>query len=680
MFEETNSQLRLFIQESQNRVKLCLDDLETLEQDDPSKRTVAYERLLRTTRGIGGSARFHALPQLVRLCQALESFLGRFRGHLAHARPEFVSIVALVLKKIALLLEDPTRQQLPSIDQEVLAIQSMLAAHADPPEFNLAEYPQALATAITQGLDFYSLHLPLGGNPEANRNQFEQIKAAVEVVATLVATKPDLGAQFAWRDDIPGGMVRLLMSTVLPGEILHGLIQLPQERIVRLEVPDELRSAVSSELERLAKEAEVKRAQEWTRESEVEDLDHTEEWNDRIGGEEPVHADPLADAQLGVPEAQARQAHFEEMHRQEVALQEARRRQQAANDEVERKRQELTRRQTEERQRQEAEQSAVQDRRSGQRRWILGGLVVAGLVAVVAHQVDVAWWQGPLVPFLSSEPISRNSIDKGAPHVTESLPVQSSPTSDKPAAKASQALSSVAAPVALTTTVPPMQPAETPQESKAPAIPANTRDAADPQSPEKNKGDVPPLSPPMKEQNIQADVMVKSTESTNKASIPSDSVKLAKNNTSTSSSWQTEFARYDTKMLRVTKESYEKFKPAKNTKHGSLRVWRNRDGNMVFSIADMMGHSAIRPNETFTLTPDSMTELRLVLQVDRGHAYMFELDRNGEVIIPKTFWNPFSQATQKAVSISRVIQQGSDGVKLRDLTALSMSYIRRTAP
>ncbi|NGZ07076.1 MAG: hypothetical protein G8237_12050 [Magnetococcales bacterium] len=679
MLEENNSQLRLFVQESQNRVKLCLDDLDTLEQNDPQGRAVAYERLLRTTRGIGGSARFHALPQMVRLCQALESFLGRFRGHLSHARPEFVSIVSLALKKLALLLEDPTRLQLPSIDQEVLAIQSMLAAHSDPPEFNLADHPQALATAITQGLDFYSLHIPLGGNPEANRNQFEQIKAAVEVVATLIATKPDLGAQFAWRDDIPGGMVRLLLSTVLPGEILHGLIQLPQERIVRLEIPEELRKAASAEIERLAKEAETRKARESTPEL-VGDIDVTEDRSDLIESDVSVPADPLADAQLGATEVQARQAHFEEMHRQEAALQEARKRQQATNDEIERKRQELTQRQTEERQRQEAEQIAMQNRKSSQRRWMFGGLVAAGLVAVVAQLVDVSSLPDPLVQLLSSEQLSKKSVDKIAPPATEALPAQPPPTFDKPAAKASQELPSVAAPVAMTTTVPSLPPAAAPQESKAPATPADTRDVAEPHPPEKNKGDAPPLSHPAKEQNIQADVVMNSTAPANKSSIPSVPVKSAKSTASTSSSWQTEFARFDTKMLRVTKESYEKFKPAKNTTHGSLRVWRNRDGNMVFSIADMMGHSAIRPHETFTLTPDSMAELRLVLQVERGHAYMFELDRNGEVIIPQAFWNPFSQSTQKAVSISRVIQQGSDGVKLRDLTSLSMSYIRRTAP
>ncbi|MEO5345526.1 MAG: Hpt domain-containing protein [Magnetococcus sp. YQC-9] len=704
MLEENNSQLRLFVQESRNRARLCLDDLGTLTQAAPEERSMAFDRLLRTIRGIGGSARFHAMPQLVRLCQAMESFLGRFRTHLLQARPEFVSVVVLTFKKLAQLLEDPLRDPPLSIDQELLAISAMIAAHADPPEFNLADYPEALVTAVTQGLDFYSLHIPLTGDPEANRQQFLQIKTAVEVVATLVASKPDLGKKFAWRNDLPGGMVRLLLSTVLPGEILHGLIQLPQERIVRLEIPEELAHAVTTEIERLESEAQARAQADAQIEAdplaeaqlgEVEDQTRMSE----LG--EPTPADSLEETQLGEAEAKARQAHLEELRRQEAIREEQRR--QAANDEAERirtrqelerqerVRQELTERQSEAQQRQKAEQSAAQSRK---KRWLFGGMAAAALLLVAAQQADLVSLPDPFAQLWSPSTPSKESVGKAASPVKETpatkpSPVAATPPTPEPATPAPREPATVAMtppqsppqliPPAPAATPPSPPPASAQPETLVAANPPVLTAAAmepPPAPPESRKSETSRFSTRMKEQNNLPDVDVRAAERASRSTASPAVVQMEK--PAEPDSWQAEFARYHSPMVRLTQESYETFKPAKNTKHGTLRVKRTADGNMLFSIADMMGHTAMRPKESFKLTAESMTELRLVLQVEKGRAYLFELDRNGEVEIPKAFWTPFSRASKKAVSVSRVVKQGPEGVHMKDLTALTMSYILRT--
>ncbi|MBF0416694.1 MAG: hypothetical protein HQL86_00385 [Magnetococcales bacterium] len=693
MLDENNSQLKLFVEESRNRVQLCLDDFDTLAQSGPEIRAAAFERLLRTTRGIGGSARFHALTQVVRLCQSLESFLGRFRAHLLNARPEFISVVVLAMKKLSQLLDNPLLTPPLSIDPEILAIQSMLAAHADPPEFNLADYPQALAMAVRQGLDFYSIHMPLGGAPEANRQQFLQIKTAVEAVATLVAAKPDLGSRFEWRDDLPGGMVRLLLSTVLPGEILHGLIQLPQEQIVRLEIPEALSQAVNAEIERQAR-AEAEERTRLAAPVEEDALAETQlgEVEEQVRLSEAganSHTDPLEDTQLGEAEARARQAHIEEMRRQE-ALQEEQRRK-AAYDAAERERLEQARRQDEERQRQEAAaQAEARNRQAAQRaqrrRWIYGGLAAAGVLVVVAHQTGIVSLPGEENRLSSTIQISKELRSQSAPNTNESAtvkpaPVIAPPPASKPAVVSAAGQSSAAPPPVVKPpepTLPKEPPAAAPPVVKPPepALLKETPAVPPSASTESRQGEPTPFSPLMKEQNNLPDVDVKAEEQASRSAAPPLPVKPELPAEPTS--WQSAFARHDTPMVRLTKESYESFKPAKNTKHGSMRVRRTPDGDLLFSIADMMGHTAMRQKERFQLTPESMTELRLVFQVERGHAYMFALDRDGETVIPKEFWSEFSKVSKKAVSVSRVMKESPEGVHLKDLTALTMSYILRT--
>lgn len=692
MLAENNSQLRLFVQESLNRVKLCLDDLGTLAQETPEKRIFAFDRLLRTIRGIGGSARFHALTQIVHLCQSLESFLGRFRTQLLNARPEFASVVVLTLRKLGQLLEDPGHTPPYSIDQEIRAIQSMLAAHADPPEFDLADYPQAVAKAISQGVAFYSLHIPLEGDPTANRHQFEQIKSAVEVVATLIASKPELTGEFEWRDDLPGGMIRLLLSTVLPGEILHGLILLPQERIVRLEIPEALSQAVIAEVERHAKEAEKTRLQSEAQDEErllaESQPDAVEDATRLIDLDEYAHSDLLEEAQLGESELKVRQQHLEEMQRQETLM--AQQRQQASNDEAEQKRERLeqqARYQAEKQRSQDAaaaELAAESHRKMRRRRWIFGGATAAGLLVAAAQLVGVLSLPGQMTMLSSMAPTTlgekseakATSVPSREPPSTQkSLTTMPLPQEIKPAEPASPKPASINAPSGSALTTPSTVPPATSAAIAAPSDATPAAAASPSTSDGSRKSDT--SRPLMSEQNnpIQ-NKEAKTTEESNRSPSVSDSAQSDKGEDP--QLWTTRYSRYDSPTVRLTREAYVRFKPAKNTVHGSLRVQRNPDGNLVFSIADMMGHTAIRPNETFKITPDSMSELRLILQVERGHAYVFEMDRDGKVVIPHDFWIPFSKVSKKAVSVSRVVKQGPDGLHLRDLTVLTMSSILRT--
>ncbi|MBF0308083.1 MAG: hypothetical protein HQL56_00955 [Magnetococcales bacterium] len=135
------------------------------------------------------------------------------------------------------------------------------------------------------------------------------------------------------------------------------------------------------------------------------------------------------------------------------------------------------------------------------------------------------------------------------------------------------------------------------------------------------------------------------------------------------------FANRFSAMNRLLDSAYRTLTPPKNQPKGHLSFQRDPDGNVLFSMASLMHHTASRPGDAFTITPESISELRLIFQIDPNQAYMFEFDAEGRLTVPKAFWEPFARISRKAVTVSRVVGKGADGRHVRDLLAISIPSI-----
>ncbi|MBF0155718.1 MAG: hypothetical protein HQL57_00845 [Magnetococcales bacterium] len=139
------------------------------------------------------------------------------------------------------------------------------------------------------------------------------------------------------------------------------------------------------------------------------------------------------------------------------------------------------------------------------------------------------------------------------------------------------------------------------------------------------------------------------------------------------------FAQWLRPMNRLQSLPYLQLTPAKGSPAGRLLYSPGANGDLRFSVARLMGHTASRPGDTFVLSPETMKELRVVFQVDPGEAYMFPVEANGDATIPRTFWDRFSVLSRKAVTLSRVVADDERGLHLRDLVAVSVKSVRMRA-
>ncbi|MBF0273077.1 MAG: hypothetical protein HQL98_13590 [Magnetococcales bacterium] len=670
MLDTDLSQVKLLVQEAQKRLDAILPQVPSLMDGDPTTGANVLDSLLRTIRGIGGSAIFHDLTHIVSLSQSMESLITRMREAMIFVQPESVQVLLSGLKKLQQLLNDVTACEAISIDSETVAIQAILAVYSDPPHFDLRHYPQAVSQAVLQGLHFFSIHIPLSGTPEVNRKKFNEVKEAVQVVGTLVASLPDLGHRIDWRDGIRVGVVRLLVSTVLQQDLLLGLSQLPSERIVLLPIPEEMKKIELVDLSPAPEE-----------DPESDDLPEPEVYEE--------------EEQLGDIEDRIRQAHLDEIKRQRLALED---------------------------QEQEKQRQAVllenerQLQRKRQHLRTLGGIAAGGLLVaasvwvVLGRPVDPT----PPAPVAQTQVTTVAKVSDPAPKppvlVTESKsasPAPAAPVTLQPAPPAAvRPPTEDSKPVTTApTTVPAPQSttAATPESKPAPALPAETQAAATPtnkpetpspatatpgketpaanQAMSKPETPSPATAPSGKETPTAKGTVVADADSkvpANKETKPATAEQTDKDPNSTAP-FQVRFAKYHLPINRLLQEPYLKITPAKGTVRGGLTYERNKDGDVLFSIAQMMGHTAFRPEDQFTITPDSISAIRIVFQVDRGIAYLFEFGQDGTVVVPAAFWDPFSKSTKKGVSISKVVKKTPDGIHhLRDISAVSVGYIAKT--
>ncbi|MBF0191925.1 MAG: hypothetical protein HQL99_12425 [Magnetococcales bacterium] len=666
MLDNDLIQLKLLVQESKKRLSTSLPEVQSLALADKEACSSILDYLLRTIRGIGGSAIFHDLTPVVLLSQSMETLINRMRERSVFVQPESIQVLVTSLKKLQHLLEDVTQYETISIDSELVAIQAILAVYSDPPQFDLRHHPQAVSQAVVQGLNFFSVNIPLDGDPAANRKKFHEVKDAIQVVGTLVATIPDLGQRFEWHDGIRVGLVRVLVSTVLQQDLLLGLTQLPADRIVLLPIPEEMKKIELVELSDPAEEEPETDA--------------------------PTEPDDYEEGQLGDVEDRIRQSHLDEMKKQR----------QEQEQKVAREAQER-----EEKQRQtQIQHLEIQRKRRRFQTMVgmsAGGVLVAAAVWLVLGRstqptppasatrpqvttVAKVSDPGPRPPVQAAE--SKSAIPAPVnPPVTTPVNVPSAapepvrpPTEAHPSTTTAPAITPTVTPTIISATAPTPQPAAAPQtgsgsQSSAPeAKPTSSTVAPRPETGTAPVASPLPESSPAKETVASAADSKAPSSQKSKPATEEQADRKADND----APFQVRFAKHHTTINRLLQTPYLKIKPAKGTVQGGLTYARNKEGDVLFSIAPMMGHTASRPEEQFTIGPDSISEIRIVFQIERGAAYLFEFDRDGTVVVPAAFWDPFSKSSKKGVSISRVIKQAPEGVHLRDISAVSIAYIART--
>ncbi len=100
------------------------------------------------------------------------------------------------------------------------------------------------------------------------------------------------------------------------------------------------------------------------------------------------------------------------------------------------------------------------------------------------------------------------------------------------------------------------------------------------------------------------------------------------------------------------------------------------NGDVRITIKTMLGQTVASDDEQFSITPESLKEIRLVFQIVPKEAYLFAFGDNGEIVIPKAFWQPFSQKSKKWVGVSRVFKISPSGrFHIRDIASKHVADI-----
>ncbi|MBF0308782.1 MAG: Hpt domain-containing protein, partial [Magnetococcales bacterium] len=237
MSEADESNLELFVEESRKRLGAIHADLRGPNTIDPETDPVPLDRMLRTVRGIRGSATFLDLSQIFLLSQLLEVLLSRLQDQTLSLGEESLSCLSAGLQKLDELLADVSLPR--NIDPEVETIQALLDTPPPGRHFDLSRYPRAMAEAAHQGLFLYAIDIRLRGDPSAKKQQFDVVKDSLLVIGNLIDSLPDLPDNFELGNSFQGKQVLLLVSTVLQKDLLIGLTQLPDEQIKQLSIPAE---------------------------------------------------------------------------------------------------------------------------------------------------------------------------------------------------------------------------------------------------------------------------------------------------------------------------------------------------------------------------------------------------------------------------------------------------------
>ncbi|MBF0179720.1 MAG: hypothetical protein HQM03_06810 [Magnetococcales bacterium] len=644
MTEPANMSLEMFVHESEKRLTAAMDGMRRLDQG-------WLEEMLRTARGIRGAAEYTNLPYIVRMSGALETLL--FRLESLSITPDKVCLEVLQsgMTRLQGMLGDPSLGAHTPIEEELTAIEVTVTRITPPAPVldDLRRYPQAVAKALNQGLNFFLIDLPLSGDATAKRTKLAALLDNLQVIGEMIDSDPPLEANWSVDGRFTGNRARLLLATVLQKDLLLGLTSLSEERIQEIPIPQDLQTAAPLEEEhndlldaaRLG-EAEERMRQEHFERMEQERLAREAEAREAEAREAEAREAEAREAEAREAEARvkaAREAEAREAAAKERATREAEAREKAAKEALEKTAREA-----------EARASAAREKklRSAEQKrrlmMIVSGTLAAGIAVALYFQMEPN--KAPPLP----------TIDKRPEKIANSTP---------------------APPVAPPKTVlaPPLSAPEVsiPPEPKPEPPPVVASPAPEP----KPEPEIAKQPEPVPAVQATTTAMPIASEAGNQPNpVTPQPVRILTENAPGMNSPLAPFANLLKPMNRLKATPYERIMPPKGRiTHGEMLFYRIPDGHVVFSILSLMDHTAVRPDDSFTITAKSLAELRLVFQVDPNEAYLFEFNIHGRVLVPTAFWDPFSQISLKAVSMSRVVKIEQGVYHLRDLAAYKVNNL-----
>ncbi|MBF0295708.1 MAG: hypothetical protein HQL96_11015 [Magnetococcales bacterium] len=623
MTEPPNMPLEMFVHESGKRLTVALDGTRRL---DAGWR----EETLQTMRGIRGTAELSNLPHISQLSAAMETLLFRMQSMSVTPDEACLEVLNSGLTGLQEMFDDPALGALMPIDGTLSAIAATVERITPPAPIldNLHRYPQAVARAVSQGLNFFLIDLPLSGDAAARRATLSALLNNLLVIGELIDADPPLEADQTVGRHFTADRARLLLATVLQKELLLGLTTLSEERIRDVPIPEDLKTAVLEEAQNdLLEAARLGEAEERMRQEHFERMEQ-----ERLAREAEAR-------EMAAQEAEARERAAQEAEAREKAAREEEAREKAARDAREKAAQDAREKAAQDAREKAAREAEAKERAAREeksraadkkrhRMMILSGTLAAG-IAVALYVLTEP--KNP--PPLSSVGNKQQTTASAAPTPPTPLP-QVAPVTPPPA------------PVASEPKPPEPKPESPPMASPAP-------------QPEPPPVVAPPAPEPIPEIGNQP-----------------EPVRVVVENAPVTSSPLAPFADLLKPMKRLKGTPYERIVPPKGrTTRGDMLFYRTPDGHIIFSIVTLLDHTAIRADDSFTISAHNLAELRLVFQVNPNEAYLFEFNTVGRVVVPTAFWDPFARISQKAVSISRVMKTEQGVFHLRDLAAYKINNI-----
>ncbi|MBF0158063.1 MAG: hypothetical protein HQL58_00915 [Magnetococcales bacterium] len=628
-----DTQLKLFMDEAVKRLAISQTDLRSLDDHLGAVDPAVLQRLIRTFRGVRGSAELLGLSAVVQLSQLMETLLYQVDQQSITVDREVTAHLVSGLETLHLLLIDLDLSGSPDVQQQIELLQDLLdrrmrresSAVVEPefepelesePEqflasdpwqqpvmapvgaapFELERYPDAVAAALYHGLSFFAVQI--------DRQQFRPFVEKLLAVGSVIDSDPLLSEELELDPAYDGDTIWLLFSTILKPELLMGLLQLQAYQLQPMPVSESLQQRILS--------------------SPSLGMDQEPE-QQLIEPEPPTTGrDILEEVKLGEAERQMRQAYFDELERKQRLLEQ----------------------QMEQLQQVQAAAMAAPPpppvapappvtnhppKTAANSRWLFIALAVAG----VTWMAWLTWHSRATVDsaaLSSSRPVPAMKMVAAPVPPTSPPPAAATVAETKPSAPAASAVVAPAAPAT---------------SAAAPAA-AETKPATAPAAP--------------------------ATPATTTTTVTAATTGAAKTGLEP-------FANQLLAMDRLLDEPPYTIVQGNKVGNG-LAFRRNGSGGVDFSIASIMHQKFSRAGgESFTITPETMNQVRLVFQIKPREAYMVPIDESGQVSVAKEFWQPFAKMSQKAVSVSRVLKTGASGLQLRDLTAIkTQEIVKRLEP
>jgi len=120
--------------------------------------------------------------------------------------------------------------------------------------------------------------------------------------------------------------------------------------------------------------------------------------------------------------------------------------------------------------------------------------------------------------------------------------------------------------------------------------------------------------------------------------------------------------------------------PPPNVAQGSLRLVRNCDDSITFSIATLLNHTVSRTGGHLLISQEMFQNIKLLLQNtndDKGKALMFDFDAAGQLTISPSIWKHFIKKGSGVITVSHLFENRDGTSIIRDITALPANNINK---